>query len=85
METDCFICEVQTEAEETTDFISISPFTREVQKVRYTVSSRLCAKQNKLDISPFTTEVDISPFTTEVQGISYLNVYEILTIKKMAR
>jgi hypothetical protein len=84
MENNCFICEVQTEAEETTDFISISPLTREVQKVRYadnTVCFRLCDKQNKLEISPFTTEVDILRFTTEVQGISYLNVYEIPTIK----
>jgi len=79
MEIDCFICEVQTEAEETTDFINISPLTREVQNVRSTgnaVSSRLCDKLNKLDISPFTTEA---------QGISYLNVYEIRTRKKRAR
>jgi hypothetical protein len=73
MEIDCFICEVQTEAEETTDFTSISPVAREVQKLRYTgntVSSRLCDKLNKLDISHFTREV---------QEISYLNVYEIRT------
>ena len=44
---DCFICEVQAEAEETIHYISISLLTREVQKVRYTgntVSSRLCDK-----------------------------------------
>jgi len=33
LETDCFICEVQTEAEETTDFINIAGLTREVQTV----------------------------------------------------